>query len=118
MAGAHQRAVRFFWGTPFAATSSSIAANVAHAVLNTTTGRPLIAAAGAVVPPAVLLVATHGVALLVQARTAGWAYGCAWAMTVALAGCAFGLSFDALRDLTRRYAGYSDWASYQVAAVD
>ena len=101
-------------GTLFAATSSSIAANVAHAVLNTTTGRPLIAAAGAVVPPAVLLVATHGVALLVRARTAG----CAWAMTVALAGCAFGLSFDALRDLTRRYAGYSDWASYQVAAVD
>ena len=74
--------------------------------------------AGAVVPPAVLLVATHGVALLVRARTAGWAYGCAWAMTVALAGCAFGLSFDALRDLTRRYAGYSDWKSYQVAAVD
>jgi hypothetical protein len=63
--------------------------------LNTTTGRPLIAAAGAVVPPAVLLVATHGVALLVRARTAG----CAWAMTVALAGCAFGLSFDALRGL-------------------
>ena len=107
-----RRAVRFFWCALFAATSSSIAGNVAHALLNTTAGSPAIAAAAAIVPPAVLLGATHGVALLVRARTAGWAYWCALAMTVALAGCAFGLSFDALRDLARRYAGYSEWASW------
>lgn len=105
-----QRAVRFFWCALSAASAASIAANVAHAILNTA-GNPAVAAAAAVVPPAVLLGATHGVSLLVRARTAGWAYWSALAMTVALAGCAFGLSFDALRDLARRYAGYSEWAA-------
>ena len=94
-----------------AAASSSIAGNVAHALMNATAGSPAVAAAAAVVAPAVLLGSTHGVALLVRARTAGWAYWCTLAVTVALAGCAFGLSFDALRDLARRWAGYSDWAS-------
>jgi hypothetical protein len=105
-ADAHQRAVRFFWCTLFAATSASIAANVTHAILNTTTGSPVIAAAAAVVLPAVLLGATHGLALLVRARTAGWAYWCALVMTAALAGCAFMLSFDSLYGLAADWAGY------------
>jgi hypothetical protein len=109
---AHRSAVRFFWCALFAASAASIAANVAHALLNTSTGNAGIAAGAAVVPPAVLLGSTHGVSLLVRARTAGWAYWSALGMTVTLAGCAFGLSFDALRDLARRYAGYSEWASW------
>jgi hypothetical protein len=101
-----RRAVRFFWCTLFSATAASIAGNVEHALLNTAAGSPVIAAAAAVVPPAVLLGSTHGVALLVRARTAGWAYWCALCMTAMLAGCAFVLSFDALRELAVRWAGY------------
>jgi Protein of unknown function (DUF2637) len=50
-------------------------------------------------PPVVLLAATHSVALLVRTRAGGFTYWCALLMTVALALCAFVLSFDALRSL-------------------
>jgi hypothetical protein len=92
-------ATRFFWVWLIAATGVSVAGNVAHAVLTAPTGRVPLAAAAAVVPPAVLLGSTHSVALLVRARKVGVAYWCALAMTFALAGCAFVLSFGALRDL-------------------
>lgn len=92
-------AVRFFWTWLFLATSVSVAGNVAHAVLTAPPGTVRLAAAAAVVPPAVLLGATHSVALLVKTRRVGFIYWCALAMTFALAGCAFILSFDALRDL-------------------
>lgn len=46
-----------------------------------------------------LLGATHSVALLVKTRRVSFVYWLALAMTFALAGCAFILSFDALRDL-------------------
>jgi hypothetical protein len=93
------KAVRFFWAWLIAATSVSVAGNVAHAVLTAPSGRLQLAAAAAVVPPAVLLGSTHSVALLVRTRRVGFSYWCALAMTVALAGCAFVLSFDALREL-------------------
>ncbi len=92
-------AVRFFWGWLVAATGVSVAGNVAHAVLTAPVGTVRLAAAAAVVPPAVLLGSTHSVALLVRAHRVGLHYWCALAMTFALAGCAFVLSFDALRDL-------------------
>jgi hypothetical protein len=92
-------AVRFFWVWLMVATGVSVAGNVAHAVLTAPMGTVRLAAAAAVVPPAVLLGSTHSVALLVRAHRLGWHYWCALAMTFALAGCAFVLSFDALRDL-------------------
>ena len=92
-------ATRFFWVWLIAATGVSVAGNVAHAVLTAPTGRVPLAAAAAVVPPAVLLGSTHSVALLVRARRVGAPYWCALMMTFALAGCAFVLSFDALRGL-------------------
>ncbi|KPN46199.1 DUF2637 domain-containing protein [Mycobacterium intracellulare] len=92
-------AVRFFWVWLILATSVSVAGNVAHAVLSAPSATVRLAAAAAVVPPAVLLGSTHSVAWLVRARRVGFNYWCALAMTVALAGCAFVLSFDALRDL-------------------
>jgi hypothetical protein len=92
-------ATRFFWVWLIAATGVSVAGNVAHAVLTAPTGRVPLAAAAAVVPPAVLLGSTHSVALLVQARRVGVPYWCALVMTFTLAGCAFVLSFDALRGL-------------------
>ncbi|MCV7100893.1 MULTISPECIES: DUF2637 domain-containing protein [Mycobacterium] len=104
--GARRRAVRFFWSTLIAAAGASVAGNIAHAVL-AEPGHALIAAAAAVVPPAVLLGSTHGVALLVRTRTVGATYWCALAMTVMLAACAFVLSFDALRALALTWAGFS-----------
>jgi len=101
-----RRAVRFFWSTLIAATGASVAGNVAHAVL-AEPGHALIAATAAVVPPAVLLGSTHGVALLVRTRTVGATYWCALAMTAMLAVCAFVLSFDALRTLALIWAGFS-----------
>jgi hypothetical protein len=104
--GVRKRAVRFFWCTLIAASGASVAGNIAHAVL-AHPGHARIAATAAVIPPAVLLGATHGVALLVRSRTHGATYWCALAMTVALAGCAFVLSFGALRALALNWAGYS-----------
>jgi len=89
-------AVRFFWLWLIAAAGVSVAGNVAHAVLSATVR---LAAAAAVVPPAVLLGSTHSVALLVKTRRVGFIYWGVLAMTIVLAGCAFVLSFDALRDL-------------------
>lgn len=103
--GVRKRAVRFFWCTLILATGASVAGNVAHAVLAHPGNAP-IAAAAAVVPPAVLLGATHGVALLVRARTGGATYWCAVFVMVMLAGCAFVLSFDTLRALALTWAGF------------
>jgi Protein of unknown function (DUF2637) len=101
-----RRATRFFWSTLIAATAASVAGNIAHAVLSAP-GHAVISAAAAVVPPAVLLGSTHGVALLVRTRTVGATYWCALTMTGALAVCAFVLSFDALRALALTWAGFT-----------
>jgi hypothetical protein len=92
--------MRFFWTVLILATCASVAGNVTHAVLNAPASTVIVAAAAALVPPMVLLGATHSVALLVRTRgDTGLAYWCALAMTLALALCAFVLSFDALRAL-------------------
>lgn len=96
---ATEGAARFFWMWLISATGVSVAGNVAHAMLTAPPGTVRLAAAAAVVPPAVLLGSTHSVALLIKARRVGVGYWCALATTAALAGCAFVLSFDALRDL-------------------
>ena len=92
-------AARFFWLWLIVATSMSVTGNVAHAVLNANAGRVALAAGAALVPPTVLLAATHSVSLLVRTRAGGFTYWSALAMTLALASCAFVLSFDALRSL-------------------
>ena len=92
-------ASRFFWMWLIVATSMSVTGNVAHALLHATAGTIALAAGAALVPPVVLLAATHSVALLVRTRAGGITYWCALAMTLALAACAFVLSFDALRSL-------------------
>jgi hypothetical protein len=101
-----RRVRRFFWGTLFGATGASVAGNIAHALL-AAPAHAVIAVPASVVPPAVLLTSTHGVALLVRTRTVGAAYWCALAVTAMLAGCAFVLSFDALRALALTWAGFS-----------
>lgn len=92
-------AARFFWAWLIVATSMSVSGNVAHAVLHAPAGAIALAAGAALVPPVVLLAATHSVAVLVRTRAAGGTYWCALLMTLALASCAFVLSFDALRSL-------------------
>ena len=111
-------AVRFFWVWLIVATGVSVAGNVAHAVLTAPTGTVRLAAAAAVVPPAVLLGSTHSVALLVKAHRVGLNYWCSLAMTFALAGCAFVLSFDALRDLAVALGMPPDRAWLWPVAID
>lgn len=101
--GVRKRATRFFWCTLILASGASVCGNIAHAVL-AHPGHAQIAAA--VVPPAVAVAATHGVALLVRARTTGATYWCALVMTVVLAAGAFVLNFDALRELASTWAGF------------
>lgn len=101
-------ATRFFWAWLICGTAASILGNVTHALLSVA-GRPdghaVIAASMALAPPVVLLLATHGVHALVRSRIVGRSYWAALAITVALAMCAFVLSFEALRDLAQTYAG-------------
>ncbi|HVQ52751.1 MAG TPA: DUF2637 domain-containing protein [Mycobacterium sp.] len=92
-------AARFFWTWLIVATSMSVAGNVAHAVLRAAAGTVALAAGASLVPPLVLLAATHSIAVLVRTRAGGLTYWCALLMTLALASCAFVLSFDALRSL-------------------
>lgn len=96
-AGARSAATRFFWLWLILATAMSIAGNVTHAVLVVEHGTALLAAGAALVPPVVLLAATHSVALLVRSRVGGAVYWSAVLMTLALAASAFVLSFTALR---------------------
>ena len=58
-----------------------------------------MAAGAALVPPFVPLAATHSIAVLVRTRAGGLTYWSVLLMTLALASCAFMLSFDALRSL-------------------
>ena len=92
-------AAGFFWIWLIMATSMSVSGNVTHAVLHAAAGTVGLAAGAALVPPVVLLAATHSVAVLVRTRAGGFTYWCALTMTVVLASCAFVLSFDALRSL-------------------
>jgi hypothetical protein len=111
-------ATRFFWLWLFVATSMSVAGNVAHAVMNAPKGTVALAAVAAVVPPAVLVGSTESVALLIKTRRLGVIYWCALVMTIALAGCAFVLSFDALRDLAVSLGFRPDRAWLWPVAVD
>jgi hypothetical protein len=95
----NRSAARFFWVWLIVATAMSVTGNVAHAVLHAPAGTVALAAGAALVPPVVLLAATHSVAVLVRTRATGFTYWCALLMTLALASCAFVLSFDALRSL-------------------
>jgi hypothetical protein len=97
--GEYRSAARFFWGWLVTATVMSVTGNVAHAVLGAHAAPVWPAAGAALVPPTVLLAATHSMALLVRTRTGGLTYWSALAMTLALASFAFVLSFDALRSL-------------------
>ncbi|ASR85964.1 hypothetical protein SEA_PEANAM_82 [Mycobacterium phage Peanam] len=110
-------AARFFWAWLAASTGASVLGNVTHALLDADAGSPAIAAAVALVPPVVLLGATHGVHALVQSRIVGGAYRAALAITVAVAAAAFVLSFAALRELAIVWAGISPLIAWLVPVV-
>lgn len=118
-----RKAQRFFWYWLIAATATSIAGNVAHALLTAahapagSTINPIVAGALAVVPPIVQVGATHGVHVLVNARITGAAYKTALTITVALVVFAFTLSFQALRELAVVYAGMNSLIACLVPLV-
>ena len=92
-----RRAGTFFMGWLILAASMSLAGNVGHALLVAPSETQWLAALAALVPPIVLLAATHSATWLVRARSIGWVYWIALALTTALALGSFALSFDALR---------------------
>ncbi|QJD50382.1 membrane protein [Mycobacterium phage MarkPhew] len=110
-------ATRYFRAWLAAGTGASVLGNVTHALLDASAGSPVIAAAVAVVPPVVLLGATHGVHALVQSRIVGGAYRAALSITVAVACAAFVLSFAALRELAIVWAGIAPAFAWLVPVV-
>lgn len=81
------------------ASLTSLAGNVAHALLSAPAGSWWLAAAVAAVPPTVLLCAVHGIAVLAKTNASSAVYWVSVAATAALAGGAFVLSFVSLRAL-------------------
>ncbi|ASR85281.1 membrane protein [Mycobacterium phage SirPhilip] len=112
-----EAATRYFRGWLAAGTGASILGNVTHALLDASAGSPVIAAAVAVVPPVVLIGATHGVHALVASRIVGVAYRAALAIAVAVAVAAFVLSFAALRELAIEWAGIAPAIAWLVPVV-
>ena len=92
-----RRAGTFFLGWLILAAAMSLSGNVGHALLIARSETRWLAALAALVPPTVLLAATHSATWLVRARSVGWVYWVALALTAALALGSFALSFDALR---------------------
>ena len=92
-----RRAGTFFLGWLILAAAMSLSGNVGHALLIAPSETRWLAALAALVPPTVLLAATHSATWLVRARSVGWVYWVALALTAALALGSFALSFDALR---------------------
>jgi hypothetical protein len=111
----HHRAVRFFWGLLFGATAVSLLGNIAHAVLPYIP-HVVIQVGAAVVPPIVLLVAVHGIALAVRAGASGWVYYCAVTAVAVIGAGAFAVSFLALRDLML-VIGYSHATAWIFPAI-
>ena len=94
----HHRAVRFFWVLLIGASTVSLIGNVTHAVLQYIP-RIVVQIGAATVPPVVLLVAVHGIALAVRAGASGPVYRSAVAAVAVIGIGAFGMSFLALQGL-------------------
>lgn len=93
----HRRASAFFLAWLVLAAAMSLAGNVCHALLIAPAHTRWLAATAALVPPLVLLAATHSASWLVRARSSGGVFRASLALTTALAAGSFALSFDALR---------------------
>jgi hypothetical protein len=111
----HHRAVRFFWGLLFGASTISLVGNIAHAMLSYIS-RIVVQIGAAAVPPIVLLAAVHGIALAVRAGASGRVYCWAVAAVAAIGVGAFALSFLALRDLMRAI-GYGPETAWVFPAI-
>ncbi|WP_254902207.1 DUF2637 domain-containing protein [Mycobacterium simiae] len=78
--------------------------------------RLVIQIGAAAVPPIVLLVGVHGIALAVRAGASGMAYRCAVGAVAAIGAGAFVVSFLALRDMLC-VIGYSSAAAWIFPAI-
>jgi hypothetical protein len=95
----NKQATNFFWRWLIGSSAASMIGNVAHAMFNTDTGNVAVAALAALVPPAVLLAATHGLAVMVRSQIVGRWFTVALALMTGLGLCALVLSFHALYEL-------------------
>lgn len=91
------RAATFFLSWLILAASMSVAGNVGHALLIAPAETRWLAALAALVPPIVLLAATHSASWLVRTEASGWVFWAALTLNAAVILGSFALSFDALR---------------------
>jgi hypothetical protein len=94
-----RRAGAFFLGWLILAASMSLAGNVGHALLIAPAETRWLAAAASLVPPIVLLAATHSASWLVRAKSSGWVFWVALILNAGVVLGSFALSFNALRSL-------------------
>ncbi|WP_396902719.1 hypothetical protein [Mycolicibacterium sp.] len=104
---------RFYWTWLRLAAAASVAGNVADAVLSDPPS-VVVAVTLAVVPPAWLLAATHGVSRLVRAGIDGRVYKWSVAGTVFLGAVSAYLSFRALAHLASHWAAFPPIAALLV----
>lgn len=101
----HRRTRRLLWTILVAATATSMAGNIAHALAHqsaTSARGPILAAA---IPPLALLSLTHLTGMWSRISVRGITYWCFLAAVACINAAAFRLSFDALRTLAVTY-GY------------
>ncbi|MFD7247986.1 hypothetical protein ACFV6Y_39325 [Streptomyces massasporeus] len=104
---------RFYWTWLRLAAIASVAGNVADAVLSDPPS-VVVAVTLAIVPPAWLLAATHGVSRLVRAGIGGRVYQWSVAGTVFLGAVSAYLSFRALAHLASHWAAFPPIAALLV----
>lgn len=112
-----RRAGTFFLGWLILAAAMSLSGNVGHALLIAPSETRWLAALAALVPPTILLAATHSATWLVRVRSVGWVYWVALALTTALALGSFALSFDALRSFAVMLGGIRESMAWIWPAV-
>ena len=96
---AFRHAAQFYWAWLVLATAVSTLGNIAHAILVAPDDLKFLAALALVVPPTFVLGSTHSVAVGLTLRRLTLAHTLGLIMTIAVAACAFLLSFDALGSL-------------------
>lgn len=101
----NKQATTFFWRWLIGSSAASMIGNVAHAIYNTSDGSVYVAALAALVPPGVLLAATHGLAVMVRSQITGRWFTAALTMMTGLGVCALVLSFHALYELAVKQGG-------------
>ncbi|SKU64862.1 Protein of uncharacterised function (DUF2637) [Mycobacteroides abscessus subsp. massiliense] len=114
----HRRALTYWRVTLVVATILSVVGNAAHAWFSVAEGQRAVAALLAVVPPLAFFATVEGIALLVRAGASGVVYRTAVTVTAVIAGGAFVVSFETLRDFVRAWGALpAPWLAWLFPAL-